>query len=249
MQRSRRRSRSRSRELSRGNDRSCPLGQIYRRGYTRYRGNTKIQVPGNCITATSQSKLKRSDIDREYLAQREQIQKEARRRFSREMPKKCPPGTVLREGFYRRPTHRRAFRRSSGTEVPGTEVSGAWVPPTCVPSINVQKKKRLFALERGVLGRYGYEDVKHLSTSERHDALDRALADGIEPLPLLRRVNALYVLNKNKDPELAAKFRSDVGYIRSTPEYQNRPTARESSTGSRGSRRELGGSRRGSKNY
>lgn len=214
----------------------CPKGQIYRKGYVRYRGNTKIEVSGNCITATSQSKQKRSDLDREYFAEREKMYKEARRKFSREMPKSCPPGKVLREGYYRQPTYRKAYKRSSGSEVEATEVRGAWVPPTCVPSINEQKKKRLFTLEKNVLHKYGYYDIKNLSSRERHRALNKALKDGFEPLPLLRRVNALFVLNKNRDPLLASKFKEDVDYIRNTKEYQNRPTARQTSTGSRNSR-------------
>ncbi|AYV81829.1 MAG: hypothetical protein Harvfovirus66_10 [Harvfovirus sp.] len=104
-------------------------------------------------------------------------------------------------------------------------VKGAWVPPTCAPSINRQKKKRLFSLQRGVLGQYGYKNVDNLSTQQRHKALDKALDSGVKPLPLLRRVNALYVLNKNKDPSLAKKFQADVDYIRKTRAYQNRSTA------------------------
>lgn len=222
---SRSRSRSKSKKTSRGQN--CPSGQIYRAPYTRYRGDQEIKVSGNCIRSVSQSKQKRSVQDQQYLAERAKIQRKASRMFSREASQKCPPGKVLREGFYRKPAHRKSYKRSSGTNIAATEVKGAWVPPTCVPSINRQKKQRLFVLERGVLKKYGYTDIHDLTTEERHDALDKALKE-IEPLPLLRRVNALYVLNKNKDPELAEKFHEDVEYIRETPTYQNRPTAKSS---------------------
>ena len=252
MQRSRSRSRksnkSRSRKRTASREPKCPSGRIYRQGYTRRRGNSRVTVPGNCIRETSQSRQKRSVRDRKYLAQRAKMYKTARRKFSRQTPKRCPTGRVLREGFYRQPTRRRSFKRSTGTQVPASTVAGAWVPPTCVPSINRQKKKRLFVLERNVLGKYGYHDVKNLTANERHEALDKALDDGIEPLPLLRRVNALYVLNKNQDPTLAQKFKQDVNYIRTTQEYQNRPTARAVSRSSRrGSRRKSSRSRRGSR--
>ena len=250
MRRSRSRSRSRSRKSNKSRSRKrtasrepkCPSGRIYRQGYTRRRGNSRVTVPGNCIRATSQSRQKRSVLDRKYLAQRAKMYKTARRKFSKQTPKRCPQGRVLREGFYRQPTRRRSFKRSTGTQVSASTVAGAWVPPTCVPSINRQKKKRLFVLERNVLGKYGYHNVKNLTTGERHEALDKALDDGIEPLPLLRRVNALYVLNKNQDPTLAQKFKQDVNYIRTTQEYQNRPTARPVSRSSRRSSRQ--GSRR-----
>jgi len=174
-------------------------------------------VAASCITATSQSGQKRSVSQKRYLAQRAKIQKEARRRFSRQTPKKCPPGKILREGY-----HRKSYKRTSRGK--SVSVKGAWVPPTCAPSINRQKGKRLFSLERGALGKYGYEDLHELTTQQRHKALDKALSEGIKPLPLLRRVNALYVLNKRKDPALAQKIHSDVDYIRNTKAYQNRST-------------------------
>jgi len=226
-----------SRRSSHSGGQKCPAGKIFRRAYTRHRGKSRISVAGNCITATSQSRQKRSVQDRKYLAERAKIQKEARKKFSKKASQKCPPGKVLREGFYRKSTHRRAYSRQSGARIEGSDVAGAWVPPTCVPSINRQKKKRLFVLERNVLAKYGYHNVHTLTARQRHDALDKALRAGIEPLPLLRRVNALYVLNKNKDPELAEKFHEDVDYIRHTKGYQSRPTAKSASSKSTKSKR------------
>jgi hypothetical protein len=99
--------------------------------------------------------------------------------------------------------------------------SNVWIPPIHVPSINIHKNKK-FVLERNFLRKYGYYDIKHLTPQERHEALDKALANGIEPIPLLRRINALFVLFKNRDPQLSAKFRADMDYIRHTKAYQNR---------------------------
>ncbi len=195
---------------------SCKQGEIYRIGYVRETNGKMTVVPGKCIRATSQSKLKRSSLDKEYIAEREQIYKNARKRFSKTMPKSCPSGQIIREGYYRR------SKSKSKTK------QGAWVAPTCMLSRNKVKKKRLFTLEQNTLGKYGYHDIENKSDLQRHRALKRALKDGIEPLPLLRRVNALAVLNKNKNPTLSNVFKNDIDYIRNTTEYKQRPTRSKS---------------------
>lgn len=212
-----RRSRSQRRSSS-SLSQKCSRGQIKRKAYNRQTSRGQVHVPAKCIRATSQSGLKRSTSQKRYLAQRAKIQKEARRKFSRDIPKKCPRGDIVREGF-----RRKSYRRMSRGK--NISVKGSWVAPTCAPSINRQKGKRLFSLERGTLEKYGYTNLHSKTSQQRHKALDSAIKDGVKPLPLLRRVNALYVLNKNKDPELAKKLHSDVAYIRNTKAYQNRETA------------------------
>lgn len=213
--------------MSKSRSKSCPSGQIWRNSYSRKQNNRLIKVKGKCIRSVSQSKQKRSVQDQAYIKSREKIQKRARRKFSRQASKRCPSGQIMREGYYRKPTRRKSFVKRSGTKVPASRVKGAWVPPVCVDSINPVKKKRLFVLEKGVLGKYGYHGVANLSKEERHDALEQALED-IEPLPLFRRVNALFVLNKNTNPGLAKKYRDDAAWIKTTRKYLNRPTARPS---------------------
>ena len=114
----------------------CPKGQIYRDGYTRYRGSLRIDVPGNCITATSQSGLKRSVIDKKILEDKAKIHEQARKKFSKTTPKKCPKGKILREGYYRKPSKK------------SKKSTGSWVAPVCVPSINKVKGTPLFTLEK-----------------------------------------------------------------------------------------------------
>lgn len=83
-------------------------------------------------------------------------------------------------------------------------------------------RARLFTLKKDVLKKYGYVDVKHKSAQARHAAIDRALADGVGPLSLFRKINALYVLNENRDPRLAAMFHADREYVKTTPGYKHR---------------------------
>jgi hypothetical protein len=64
--------------------------------------------------------------------------------------------------------------------------------------------------------------VKSLTVLQRHRALKSALADGVEPLALFRRLNVLYVFNKNTNPVVAAKFKADATYVKNTKEYKHR---------------------------
>lgn len=70
---------------------------------------------------------------------------------------------------------------------------------------------RIVIKHRGVLGAFGYHDIKHLSVSKRRAALRKA-ANVLGWLYLVRKLNALYVFNKYKHKELAAKFKQDREY-------------------------------------
>lgn len=63
----------------------------------------------------------------------------------------------------------------------------------------------------GVLGKYGYHNIKGLTQAQRRAALRRA-AKELGWLYLIRKLNALYVFNKNEHPSLAAKFCTDREY-------------------------------------
>lgn len=63
----------------------------------------------------------------------------------------------------------------------------------------------------GVLGGFGYHDVKHKSQRARRAALRKAAAQ-LGWLYLIRKLNALYVFNKHRHPATAAVFREDREY-------------------------------------
>jgi hypothetical protein len=135
-----------------------------------------------------------------------------RREFERPL---CKEGQVIREG-YERP----AYMRKNGTYVSSTKVR-----PGCIRGVGMSKKRgrkgrQLFVLQKGTLSQYGYHADR--DQLERHDALDRALIY-TKPLSLYRKLNALYVLNKNKNPKMAALFRGDADWVKTRPEYLNRP--------------------------
>jgi hypothetical protein len=61
---------------------------------------------------------------------------------------------------------------------------------------------------RGVLGAFGYRGVKDMRVSARRSALRRA-SMSLGWLYIIRKLNALYVFNKYKNPRLALVFRTD----------------------------------------
>jgi len=87
-------------------------------------------------------------------------------------------------------------------------------------TIRGTKGKQLFVLKKGELTKYGYH--ARLSDKTRHHALKKALADGVKPLSLYRKLIAVYVLNKNKHKSLAAIYKKDAIWSKTTPEYKLR---------------------------
>jgi hypothetical protein len=87
--------------------------------------------------------------------------------------------------------------------------------------------KQLFVLEKGTLSKFGYHDVKNISQQTRRAALNKAL-NKLPPLTVFRKINALKVLNKNVDKELAQMFQSDIDWIKNTKQYANRKSKSKS---------------------
>lgn len=187
---SRKASKASKKSKSSKSSKSCRRGRILRKGYVSGKGT---RVSASCIRATSQSGRKTTSSFRASQRSASSMHQAARKKFG--VPK-CSKGQVIREGF----------KRTSGT----------WVSPTCITTGNAVKGKKLFDLEKGDLTRYGYKDVKHLTVAERHAALKEAVAHGAKTLPLSRKLNALYVLNEHKHPELAKRFKDDSDWVKST---------------------------------
>lgn len=86
----------------------------------------------------------------------------------------------------------------------------------------MQSGRQLFVLKKGALTKYGYH--ADLTEPTRRQALQRAFAT-VTPLSLYRKLNAIYVLNKNRDKKRALIFRSDANWVKTTPEYAQRNRA------------------------
>jgi len=77
-----------------------------------------------------------------------------------------------------------------------------------------KKEKDLIGhLRSGTLGQFGYSDIMHKTLEQRRRALKKAVASH-GWLSIFRKLNAVYVLNKNTNPPLAAKFLKDRNWVR-----------------------------------
>lgn len=74
------------------------------------------------------------------------------------------------------------------------------------------KKVRIVIKHRGTLGKHGYARVKTLSDTKRQAALLGAVEEYGHTY-VIRKLNALAVFNKNRDPALSALFREDIRFV------------------------------------
>ena len=197
---------------SKKNSKKCLKGMILRDAYTTKKGS---KVPASCITAQSDSGKKTSLKLKKYLQKKAKMHREAMKRFSKEIPKKCSKGEILREGF-----KKNSYKSHSKTGR-NIKVSGSWTKPACIKSVTGKSKKGsklITIMDKDVLGKYGYSNIKSLSKTERHSALRDALKK-IKPLSIYRRLIALATLNKNKDEELFITLRKDADWIKTQDVY------------------------------
>lgn len=176
---------------------TCLTDMILRKGYT-YKSR---KVPKGYTQ--SQSGKKRVDIDRAIIKRLGKIHATMRKKFG---TPSCKRGEIVREGYIRK----------SGKS--GSRTRTRQVAPGCIKDIGLSKKgKQLFVLSKGTLTQYGYHT--DLSEKDRHIALRRALTH-IKPLSVYRKLNALYVLNKNRP--LGSLYRADAEWVKTTHEYDRR---------------------------
>lgn len=182
---------------------SCKKGEIKRNSYKKKNGTV---VSAKCIKATSQSGKKRSDIDKKIIKEKSKVHKQMREKYGK---KKCKSGEVMREGYKRKSKSKSKSRMIE-------------VKPTCIKSKTGKPHgEQLFVLEKDVLAKYGYHSVQTLNKTQRRNALKKALKNLI-PLSLMRRLNALSVLNKDQNSSLSKIFKDDSEWIKTTDEYKNR---------------------------
>lgn len=66
--------------------------------------------------------------------------------------------------------------------------------------------------KKGSLSKYGYRTA--LNKAKRRQTLHEAIQRGEDPLRIFRRLNVLYIYNKNRNPGLASKFRGDRDFVK-----------------------------------
>ncbi len=119
----------------------------------------------------------------------------------------CPRGQIRRSGY-----RRKAYTRADGSRVKATNVK-----PKCIKGRGLHPSRKgprvIPKLKKGLLEKYGYHGRE--SVAKRHTALRKA-ERAYGSTNLIRKLNAIYVLNRNTNPSIAAKFKSDENWVRRT---------------------------------
>lgn len=178
----------------------CKAGYIKRKGYVTSKG---VTVQPKCIKSTGMYGTKSSDVTTPLINKMLRRQHIAEIKTENESPKKCPEGTIRRSAYIRS-----AYERKTPSEKI-VKIKQSTVPAACIKEQGMHTGKpglydpktgeRIYiVLDDEKLGKYGYSDLKHKKSQERHDALDKVyISMGKNWLSLFRMLNYLAVLNKN----------------------------------------------------
>jgi hypothetical protein len=176
----------------------CPSGFTERKAYTR----KGTRFPKSCIRKTSPYNQTSADFKKSTLkrmSSRLSSFKKTRRRNNI----KCPEGYIVRKSYVRIVT-------KTGKRV--------YVPASCIPDIGNPGKRiqpGIGPLRKGELARFGYISVKNMSENDRHKALDKAIKE-LGSLSVWRKLNAVYVYNKNTNPLISDIYNEDRNWVKET---------------------------------
>jgi hypothetical protein len=119
----------------------------------------------------------------------------------------CPAGMVKRKGYVRR-----SFFRASGSKVLGSKVAAACIPDRGAKGRAWKLKNKTLGigkLKKGELTQFGYSVKSPVRT--RHSAIKKAVKK-YGKVTVQRKLNALAVYNKKKNPKMATEFKQDSLY-------------------------------------
>lgn len=181
----------------------CKKGYIIRKSYIRKTPSGKIvKVKANCIKSRSILGVKRSVINKIVEKAISRSEKYAARKTKKRSSKRCPKGMILRS----------AYIRKSYVKKDGTHVKKTVVPAECIPAkgLSIKRgtkgKKLIGPMISGALGQFGYH--ADLPIEERHKALKKAIKK-YSALSVGKKLNAVYVLNRNTNPKIAKILKKD----------------------------------------
>lgn len=115
----------------------------------------------------------------------------------------CSKGEILRKKYTRK-----SFVRKDGTKVKKTTV-----PASCIKDRgNVGKGRNLLGrLKSGTLTNFGYSSK--MNQEQRHSKLKKALKS-LGYSTIVKKLNAVRILNKNTNPKISSKFHKDIIYLK-----------------------------------
>jgi len=144
---------------------------------------------------------KRRSVRRKSPSKRRSVRRKSPSKTSRSR-RRCPRGQILRKGYTRK-----AYTRKDGTRVKAVRVKANCILDKGLPG---KGPKVIPKLRKGLLTQYGYHATD--TVAKRHLALDKAVK-AYGGASVIRKLNAIYVLNRNTNPSMAAKFKVDRNWV------------------------------------
>jgi hypothetical protein len=196
-------------------------GRKYTVYYFRSNGKTFTFSRGDYRIYRTKPKMRKSPIRRskrrsiKKMSRRKSTKRSKRRSSKRRLMKRSPKRRSVKSPK-RRSVKRRSIKRKS---CPQGKVknpnSGRCVKYRGSTIRNLSKSSKrqrqvIPPLKKGSLGKYGYSAESSVQT--RHAALKRAIK-GISRNSVIRKLNAVAVLQKNKNPGVSKIFRADQQWI------------------------------------
>ena len=136
--------------------------------------------------------------------------KEANKKFPKAASKKCKKGYIKREGY----------KVKKDSKKDSKKIKEYWVEPKCIKSqVNRSTKgnKDIVIIEKDVLKKFGYSDIKDKNITDRKKSLKKAITK-IKPLSVYRRLVAISTLNKNRNPKLYRILQEDIKWLKTVLE-------------------------------
>jgi hypothetical protein len=173
----------------------CRSGFHPRKAYTVKR----TRVAGSCVRGARRSRSAFISRVRGRMTRRLRGIRKTQRG-----PRFCPAGKIRRAPYVRIRKGRRTF-----------------VPASCIADVGAPGKglssgaPGIGPLRQGNLKRFGYSDVRAMSTGRRHLALATAVRK-YGALTVWRKLNAIYVYTRRSSPTSSAIFKADRDWIKAT---------------------------------
>lgn len=141
----------------------------------------------------------------------------------------CKKGQIMRQGYVRKIQRIRSPSPKHGKNI---HIHQTIVPAVCIKdkgkgsrtshvslrrpktsSMSLRRPKLIGPIKKGTLTEFGYFDVAHKNKNERQSALSNAVKyHGW--LKVFRKLNAVYILNKNTNPQISNIFLKDRNWVK-----------------------------------
>jgi len=183
-------------------------GYVWRKGHIRtLKSGKKIRIAGQWVKSIRTSHY--------TWAKKQKDKRKTSVKTARKIYKtpRCGPGEIIRDGYVRK-SYIRTLSDGRKIRIPKTIVAPICIKDTGLPGKGPRKIKgkiqKIGPVQKGLLRKYGYSMTK--TAEMRRIALKKAIKT-YGKNSVIRKVNAIVVWNKYKNPTLSNKAKNDVKWI------------------------------------